>query len=334
MTNQIVPVSRSPRYESFLTEMTDPGKTILIDGPISTELDSRGITMASGRERRVAKDDPESLVQVHMDYIDAGARVITTNTFGRTRQVLGTDFEDLTNAAVECALEARKRTGTEDSVIIAGSLAYHTAQGPGKYEPMQDLESWESDIGDLVELLKNSGVDIMLPEMVGGPTFTVPIIRAIQTIRMPFWLGFSAYKNQETHNLCVFDNAGTSINNALPDLIRFAVEGTEGQFRNGGDSGVDVIGAMHCKPAVLGTVLETVQSHGWDGKMMAYADDVQAWDPKTKQSVYGGDPVDVYCTHSVNWRRDFPKCNLIGACCGFSVKHISALSQRFGIQSA
>ena len=164
MTNQIVPVSRSPRYESFLTEMTDPGKTILIDGPISTELDSRGITMASGRERRVAKDDPESLVQVHMDYIDAGARVITTNTFGRTRQVLGTDFEDLTNAAVECALEARKRTGTEDSVIIAGSLAYHTAQGPGKYEPMQDLESWESDIGDLVELLKNSGVDIMLPE--------------------------------------------------------------------------------------------------------------------------------------------------------------------------
>jgi len=33
--------------------------------------------------------------------------------------------------------------------------------------------------------------------------------------------------------------------------------------------GVDVIGAMHCKPGELGNVLEAVQAHGWDGPMMA-----------------------------------------------------------------
>ena len=104
-------------------------------------------------------------------------------------------------------------------------------------------------------------------------------------------------------------------------------------FKGEGDSGVDVIGAMHCKPAELGNVLEAVQAHGWDGPMMAYPDDVQEWDPTTYKSVYGNDPVDVYCTHCVNWRRDFPKCSLLGACCGFSVKHIAALDQRLRMKA-
>ena len=153
MTTSVRPVNRSSRYQRLLADLQDGQKTVLLDGPISTELDSRGVTMASGKERRVAKDDPESLVQVHVDYINAGARIITTNTFGRTRQVLGNDFEELTRAAVDCAFEARRRTGTEDSVVVAGSLAYHTAKGPGKYDPEQDPESWEDDLGDLVEEL-------------------------------------------------------------------------------------------------------------------------------------------------------------------------------------
>ncbi len=122
MTISVRPVNRSPRYQRLLVDLQDGQKTVLLDGPISTELDSRGVTMASGKERRVAMDDPESLVQVHVDYIKAGARIITTNTFGRTRQVLGSDFEELTRAAVDCAFEARRMTGTEDSVVVAGSL--------------------------------------------------------------------------------------------------------------------------------------------------------------------------------------------------------------------
>ena len=332
MTISVRPVNRSSRYQRLLVDLQDCQKTVLLDGPISTELDSRGVTMASGKERRVAKDDPESLVQVHVDYINAGARIITTNTFGRTRQVLGNDFEELTRAAVDCAFEARRRTGTEDSVVVAGSLAYHTAKGPGKYDPEQDPESWEDDLGDLVDLLKTAGVDVLLLEMVGGPTFTEPLIRTAQASRMPFWVGFSVFGDIEG-GLHVFDNAATSIDEALPSLIQLATEGSEGIFSHGGDSGADIIGAMHCKPAVLGSVLLAVQSKGWRGPMLAYPDDVQKWDPTTKSSVYGDDPVDVYCTHCLTWRREFPKCTLLGACCGFSVRHIAALDQRLQMET-
>ena len=332
MTSNADPVRRTPRYQSLLSELRCGQKTVLLDGPISTELDSRGVTMASGKTRRAAKDDPESLVQLHVDYTNAGARIITTHTFGGTRNVLGREFEELTRGAVDCALEARRRTGTEDSVIVAGSLAYHSAKGPGKYDPMQDPEAWERDINDKVDLLKSAGVDVLLLEMVGGPTFTAPIIRAVQANRMPFWVGFSA-KEVEGHGLRVFDNAATPVDDALPGLIQLAIEGPEGVFKGERDSGADVIGAMHCKPAELGNVLEAVQAHGWDGPMMAYPDDVQEWDPTTYKSVYGNDPVDVYCTHCVNWRRDFPKCSLLGACCGFSVKHIAALDQRLRMEA-
>ena len=81
MTSNADPVRRTPRYQSLLTELRSGQKTVLLDGPISTALDSRGVTMASGKARRVAKDDPESLVQLHVDYTNAGARIITTNTF-------------------------------------------------------------------------------------------------------------------------------------------------------------------------------------------------------------------------------------------------------------
>jgi S-methylmethionine-dependent homocysteine/selenocysteine methylase len=164
--------------------------------------------------------------------------------------------------------------------------------------------------------------------MVGGPTFTEPIIQAAQTSRIPFWVGFSAFEEIEGHGLHVYDNAATSLDEALPALIQLATEGPEGIFGHGGDSGADVIGAMHCKPAVLGNVLLAVQSLGWSGPMMAYPDDIQEWDPTTKSAVYGDDAVDVFCTHCVTWRREFPKCSLLGACCGFSVKHIAALNQR------
>ena len=47
MTSNADPVRRTPRYRSLLSELRSGQKTVLLDGPISSELDSRGITMAS-----------------------------------------------------------------------------------------------------------------------------------------------------------------------------------------------------------------------------------------------------------------------------------------------
>ena len=268
-------VSRSPAYEAVLTAMR-AGQTVLLDGAISTELDSRGVLMTPGEDgspspnRLAAVAAPEVLIALHVDYIRAGARVITAHTFGHTRAYLedggaGDRFEELNRCAVECALEARRRTQTEGSVLVAGSLTHHMAKGPGKYSPPREPGVFEREMKEMVAIQKAAGVDLFLLEMVGCPTFTPPMIRAVQAYHMPFWLGLSAKDTalatgtQGDGVLRVYNDEATPLAEALPAVIACA-KGAEGV-----DTGCDLAGAMHCKPGVIGPTLELIRDHGWDG---------------------------------------------------------------------
>ena len=321
-------VVRTPLYARLMQALKAGVNTHLLDGPISTELDARGATMASGRERRAALDEPETLTQIHVDYIEAGAAVATTHTFGLRPGNRGRDFGGLVVGAVECAMEARRRTGTEDRVVIAGSLAYHTPLGNGHWDPDMSPEAWLEEIAATAAALKRAGVDVLLLEMVGGPAFTAPLIQVVHELRMPFWIGFSAH--DIGRGLVMFDNVATPIDKALARLVPQAVGGTRDEFADG-DSGCDLMGAMHCRPSVLADVLDAIQAHGWSGPLMAYADDVRAWDPSSARVVAGDDPVEVYRDHCLGWRDRYPQLSLLGACCGFSVRHIESLAETFAI---
>src|SRR5262245_495886 len=68
---------------------------------------------------------PESVVDVHLGYIRAGADLIETNTFGASRNRLAQyfledEFERITSDAVKLAREAREVSGRD--VFIAGSI--------------------------------------------------------------------------------------------------------------------------------------------------------------------------------------------------------------------
>ena len=162
-------VSRSARYAATLAEM-QRGRTVLLDGPISTELESRGLKMATGEEHMAAIDHPDKLIQLHKDYMAAGARVITAHTFSRFRGHTGELFEPLNRRAVECAVKARAQAGLEDTVLVAGSIAYHSNDGqPGNMNPDQPPDEWEIELVDMVAIHKEAGVDLLLLEMMGSP---------------------------------------------------------------------------------------------------------------------------------------------------------------------
>jgi len=85
---------------------------------------------------------PDTVVSVHLSFINAGAELIETNTFGANRQKLAAryledDFLRINEAGVKLARDARQVSGQE--VFIAGSI------GPlGEHE-----ESWPEDYGPL-----------------------------------------------------------------------------------------------------------------------------------------------------------------------------------------
>src|SRR5205085_10540004 len=68
---------------------------------------------------------PDAVVALHVSFINAGADLIETNSFGANRRklaqhFLADEFERINSAAVKLARDAREITGRE--VFIGGSL--------------------------------------------------------------------------------------------------------------------------------------------------------------------------------------------------------------------
>ena len=101
----------------------------LLDGAMGTELRARGVRVrdykSSFWSALACVEAPDAVTQLHRDYIDAGADVITVNNYAVTpvllaREGMEDQFEMLTEKAAQCALAGRD--SARRPVRIAGSL--------------------------------------------------------------------------------------------------------------------------------------------------------------------------------------------------------------------
>lgn len=118
---------------------------VLLDGGNGQELRRRSATgNKSLWATQVLIERPDLVRQVHEDYISAGAKVITTNTYATVRNrlrdvYLNHRFEELLRLGGALAQEARERSGKE--VLIAGSLPpLHGSYRPDLVRPFDEIE--------------------------------------------------------------------------------------------------------------------------------------------------------------------------------------------------
>lgn len=101
-------------------------KPALLDGGMGRELFFRGIDISKPSWSAGALlTHPDVVQQVHMDYILAGADIITTNTYGVIREDLAKEgmdhlFDKMNTTACQLAEKARKESGRD--TLIAGAL--------------------------------------------------------------------------------------------------------------------------------------------------------------------------------------------------------------------
>lgn len=101
---------------------------LILDGAMGTELQRRGLdTGLPLWSANALMVHPEIVLQIHKDYISAGADIITTNTFrttGRTfrRAGLPDRSSQLTTIAIDLAQKARDAY-PDRTTLIAGSIA-------------------------------------------------------------------------------------------------------------------------------------------------------------------------------------------------------------------
>jgi homocysteine S-methyltransferase len=142
------------RFEERLAS----GTPIVADGGMGAVLSSAVPDLRCPEEANLRA--PESVLEVHLDYIRAGAELIETNTFGANRRKLGQRFlaaelEQINAAAVRIAREAREVSGRD--VFIAGSVG-----------PLGDVELRGHDPAELfaeqARVLEGRGVDLFVVE--------------------------------------------------------------------------------------------------------------------------------------------------------------------------
>ena len=102
-------------------------QTVVIDGGTGAELQRRGVPMdETCWFARAALTHHAELVGVHVDYIEAGAKIITANTFATHRYVMsaaGYENETAQATAASVAAARRARSEANAAVEIAGSMS-------------------------------------------------------------------------------------------------------------------------------------------------------------------------------------------------------------------
>ncbi|NLF22708.1 MAG: dihydropteroate synthase [Lentisphaerae bacterium] len=141
---------------------------ILFDGACGTTLQQMQLDAAAwegheGCNEILNLTAPDAIMAMHQAFIEAGARVIETNTFGANRLVLGEyGLADRVAAINEAAVaHARCAAGARGDVAVCGSI------GPGTKLALLgqvDVDSLAAATTEQVRVLVESGVDLLLFE--------------------------------------------------------------------------------------------------------------------------------------------------------------------------
>ncbi len=148
--------------KSLFLERLQSGKPLVLDGATGTNLQTRGLPVGTPSDFWVM-DNPEAVLALHRDFVEAGSDLILTNTFGSSRIHLGhagleERFEETNRRAVALARQAAAEAG----VMVGGSL------GPlgEMVEPLGSLAEADAqaEYAAQAHLLAENGVDVLVIE--------------------------------------------------------------------------------------------------------------------------------------------------------------------------
>jgi methionine synthase / methylenetetrahydrofolate reductase (NADH) len=139
-------------------------RPLLLDGAMGTLLYSRGVPQRASLDELVTSH-AELVASVHREYIQAGADLIETNTFGANRlrlapYGLGDRTSHLNRRAAQLAREARDVAGRD--VLVAGSVGPIGAPIHGPERP--PLADVRAAYREQIEGLLEGGVDLLILE--------------------------------------------------------------------------------------------------------------------------------------------------------------------------
>jgi S-methylmethionine-dependent homocysteine/selenocysteine methylase len=194
---------------------------ILLDGGLGRELIFRGVKLPKTIWSAGALlTDPDVVRQIHIDYINAGADVITTNTYGLNRndldkEEIGGRFSELNKLACNLAVEARDASQRE--VVIAGSLP--PLKGSFRPDLVGAIEEMRISYHEQAELL-SPYVDLFLCETMSSVAEGRAAAKAAAQTGKPVWVAWTLHDDGSGRL-----RSGESLNEAIVSLQDLNISG-------------------------------------------------------------------------------------------------------------
>ncbi len=285
----------------------------LLDGPLGTELERRGLVLPAPLwSARAVIEAPELLSEIHGEYARAGAEVHTSCTFRTTARALrgtahATRWRELVHMAVEIC-----RAAVGPRARVAGSIAPLEDCFEPQHTPPDDVLIAEHAL--LARCLADAGCDLLLVETMPTLRELARATRAAVATGLPVW---SAVTLGPRGNF--FDAAGlAAARRAAEDegaqafLVNCTAPGLIGPALQAAAADAPV----RLQLGAYANALFTVDGSQPGDRADAEAGAVTEWPPRR------------YAAAAETWLSS--GATILGGCCGTTPAHVALLNERFG----
>ena len=273
---------------------------LYLDGGMGSMLQAAGLP--EGRLPDVwGVENPQAVQAIHRAYLEAGCRLITTNTFGTTApkvEPYGYTVAQVMSAAVANVRSAMDQAGVADGYVCADI-------GPtGKLlKPYGDLDFEEAvaRFAAPIQAAEEAGADCILIETMSDLyEMKAAVVAAKENCDLPILASL------------IFDGSGKLLTGGTPQAAVALLEGL----------GVDVIG-LNCGlgPREMAPVFRQM----WQAASVPLLLQPNAGLPRSEggKTVYDVTPAD----YAAQMAELAPMATLLGGCCGTTPDHLAALIQ-------
>ena len=185
---------------NIVKEKLDNGKLVILDGAMGSELEKNGAQMDKKLWCGTSSIEfPEIVKKVHEDYINAGADVITTNTYASTPiSMKNYGFEkSILEYNKKSVLIAKKAAeNSKKDIAIAGSVS-----ASGSFYKL-GIKAMIPNFNEQLKILTEEGVDLIILEAMSSQAEIVQaMIECSAKINVPVWLAVSCVIDHNTNDI-------------------------------------------------------------------------------------------------------------------------------------
>lgn len=230
----------------MLNQLLSKWPFLILDGALATELEKRGAHLNDPLwSAKVLLEQPSLIEAVHLDYMLAGANIVSTATYQASIEGFMSKgysyatIKQIFKASVQLAENARKsfqkRCPLKEPPLIAASLGSYGAFLADGSEYKGNYSVAPSALGSFhqarIDLLKNTSMDLLLFETIPSAVEAEVILSLIAQYDLPAILSFSCKDAQHLCDGTKFEAAiqklypwnniaGIGINCLHPDLVQ------------------------------------------------------------------------------------------------------------------